>query len=44
MSFIKIPMKGMSDVLPQEMKLREYVIKIIGSVCRCLHWRCCFIF
>jgi len=29
MSFIKAPMKGMSDFLPQDMRLREYVISIL---------------
>lgn len=29
MSFIKIPVKGMNDFLPSEMKLREYVIREI---------------
>ncbi len=29
MGFVKIPVKGMNDFLPNEMKLREYVIKEI---------------
>ena len=29
MSFIKIPSKGMRDILPQEMFLREYVLNIM---------------
>ena len=29
MGFIKIPVKGMNDFMPSEMKLREYVIREI---------------
>ena len=29
MGFVKIPVKGMNDFLPNEMLLREYVIKEI---------------
>ena len=29
MSFIKIPVKGMNDFLPSEIRLREYVINQI---------------
>ena len=29
MSFVKIPVKGMRDILPSEMELREYIISQI---------------
>lgn len=34
MSFIKIPSKGMRDILPQEMFLREYVLNIMKETYR----------
>ena len=29
MSFIKIPTKGMRDIMPEDMALREYVLKVM---------------
>ena len=29
MTFIKIPVKGMRDIMPEEMELREYIISEI---------------
>ena len=29
MSFIKTPNKGMRDILPKDMELREYVLKVM---------------
>lgn len=29
MKFRKIPVKGMCDILPEEMRLREYVLSMI---------------
>ena len=29
MAFIKTPVKGMNDFLPEDMRLREYVISVI---------------
>lgn len=34
MSFIKIPMKGMRDILPEEMEIRDFVINKICEVYR----------
>lgn len=31
MSFIKTPERGMRDIMPNEMEIREYIIKLIGE-------------
>ncbi len=32
MAFIKTPVKGMCDLLPEEMRLREYVLLMIKEI------------